>query len=212
MAEVARPAPLSTPRAALARARVFTTRLRVARWVFALTVAGAVALWTASATSDTARARDEWGSAVDVWVTTRAIEAGTPIARADVEARSLPAAAVPDEAVAAAEEPVGHRVRTDLASGEVLVAARIAPGSASPAAARLPAATRGVVVRDIDPEAFNVGDRADLHDLTSGCLLVADAVVTELTADGTMFAVDAGRVTAVVAAFATGGVIATLAG
>lgn len=212
MAEVARPVPLSTPRAVFARVRVLTNRFRIARWAFALTVATAAAAWTASVMSETAQDRDAWGSTVDVWVITRAVEAGSRIDHDDLQTRTLPVAAVPDDAIDASEQPIGDRVRTDLSAGEVLVADRVAPGSTSATAARLPDGTRGVVVHDTDPAAFSVGDRADLHDLTSGRLLVADAVVTELTADGTMFAVAVDRVTPVVVAFSTGGVVATLAG
>src|SRR5688572_32607336 len=104
--------------------------------VLALTTAGLVAHLAGGA----AEAGTRWAPVPPVLVLRRAVDAGDPVTAADVEARRLPAAAVPTGALTAL--PRSALAAVALHPGEVVLADRVR--GTSPVAARLPPGTRGV--------------------------------------------------------------------
>jgi Flp pilus assembly protein CpaB len=125
-------------------------------------VAGCIALLTAllvgNLAASAADARARWEPGAPVLVARRPVAAGATVSSADVEARRLPPAAVPEGALH--RLPPGGRAAVDLHAGEVLLADRVGTGSA--VAARLPARTRGVAVPADGGLPVRVGDRVDV--------------------------------------------------
>lgn len=139
---------------------------------------------------------------------------GATVGPDDTEVRSLPAALVPPEAVAAV--PEGAVVTATVHEGEVVVAPRLAPAGRSPLTAALPAGTRAVAV-PVDAAALPVepGDVVDVlatfePDLADGgdptVAVAPEAVVVEVAAESVVVAVTPGQAPRVAFAAAAGAV------
>ena len=133
---------------------------RLPYWVVAVAVSLATAALVGRLVDDAARARASWGATRTVLVATGDIAAGEPVSAGHVARRELPLVAVPPGAVAAL--PPGAVAVDGLHRGEVLLRGRLVRGGASPAAARLPAGTRGVAVPAADGLPVAVGDLVDV--------------------------------------------------
>ena len=140
-------------------------RLRQHRWrlltaAVTLIVVGATLAAVRSAES----ARAAWTDQVLVTTTTRDLAPGEILSSDDLKEVSLPAAAVPSGASPrSVTELVGQLVRVPMVAGEVVVSARLGNEGLSPAAARLPPASRAVAIAlgEARPP-LQPGDRVDL--------------------------------------------------
>jgi len=112
------------------------------------------------------RARAEaarWGSVRTVAVATNPVAAGTVLRSADVAVRSMPASFLPDGAMSAIDEVVGHATLVPLVRGQAVVRDAVAPWGLKGLAALLPAGTRavGVPTGSATPPLHN-GDAVDV--------------------------------------------------
>jgi len=152
------------------------------------TAAGAAALATVATVSGLAgRAADRaaaLGGLVEVAVAARPVAAGATLAAADVAARRLPAALLPDAPrPASAAAATGRVARVDLAAGEVLLTARLAPDGVEGVAALLPPGRSAVAVpADAARLALRPADRVDV--LATFDALEAGAEPTVVVAAG----------------------------
>jgi Flp pilus assembly protein CpaB len=85
-----------------------------------------------------------WGATRPVVVATDDLWPGDVVSASVVAVRDLPAAAVPDAALA--DAPVGATVRQPILAGEPVAAVRLAPAGLTGAAALVPAGHRAVAV------------------------------------------------------------------
>lgn len=93
----------------------------------------------------------------------RAVEAGSVLRAPDVAMRSMPAAFVPQGALASAEAAVGRTVVVPLFPGGAVVDAQLAPEGLGGLAALLPPGTRAVAVPGgAESVAVRRGDRVDV--------------------------------------------------
>jgi pilus assembly protein CpaB len=95
------------------------------------------------------RARSEaarYGSPKSVLVATRDVPVGAVVAAGDVEARALPSALVPEDAVVDASEARGRVAVIPLFRGQAVVRRQFAPWGLTGAAALLPPGKRGISV------------------------------------------------------------------
>lgn len=207
-----RPAPTHPPR----RRPGWTTRLRRlrrrrgARWALAGLAAIVAGLATQVVLADV-RAELAAVERAAVVVATRAVPAGTPLGPDDVGVVDWPAALVPDGALG--EPPLGRAAAVDLAAGEPVLEARLAPPGVSGRAAGLPAGTRAIGV-PLPPHAVPLrpGDRVDVlatvEPTTAGTapavVLVVAATVVDVAEGRATVAVPAADVTRVAAALAHG--------
>lgn len=76
-------------------------------------------------------------------------------------------------------------------------------------AARLPATTRGVSIPTTS-EIFMPGDYVDVHEISTGKIVVSNALLVEVTSEDTVVAIPTGQVDAVVDAVTTGGIMLVL--
>jgi hypothetical protein len=109
----------------LARARALLARHRWVRWAVVLGLA-AVAAWTVlAAVRGIEAARDRWGTARSVYVSTGPAQPGEPL---HAERRQVPVALVPTDAAAAV--PAAAVARQHIGTGEVVTAADVgSPGA-----------------------------------------------------------------------------------
>jgi hypothetical protein len=128
-------------------------------WAAALLAATVTALVVGRLTADAAAERARWGATRPAAVVLRDVAAGHRFRPGDLAVRQLPVALLPRGALRHA--PIGAVTTIDLRAGETLVDARLAR-SASAAAARLPAGTRGLAVPNASGIPVEVGDRVDL--------------------------------------------------
>jgi Flp pilus assembly protein CpaB len=135
---------VSSPFFPVVRARRLATRPWVRRAAVAV-LALVTGLVVASLVRSGDAARRDWGTTRPVAVATRDLAAGDVLAADAVAVRDLPRALVPAAALAAAPA-AGAVVRQPIASGEALVAARLAPDGLQGAAALVPAGHRAVAV------------------------------------------------------------------
>jgi Flp pilus assembly protein CpaB len=129
-------------------------------------------------------------------------------------------AELPDGAVT--DVPVGAIAVDALVPGEVVVASRLAPAGLSPAAALLPAGTRGVAVpAGTTAMPLAVGDRVDVvamlpFDLAgpegAAAVVAADATVVQVGEESVLVAVPEPDVPALARALAEGAVQLVLRG
>ncbi|MFP5377641.1 MAG: Flp pilus assembly protein CpaB [Acidimicrobiia bacterium] len=113
-------------------------------WVLAVALALATGLAVARLAGEAAARADRLGGLVDVPVATRPVAVGAVLRGADVEVRSLPAAAVPRGPVA--PSPAGRVAVVPLAPGEVVLAAKLAPEGLAGVAALVPPGHRALAV------------------------------------------------------------------
>ncbi len=114
--------------------------LRLAALIFAGGLVTGCTWWL---TAQAAAARDAWGEARTVLVTTQAVEAGA-VLDGVVTARTIPVAALPDGAMETL--PRTARARHPLAAGTVVTGVAIAGTASSPTAAAIPPGWRGLAV------------------------------------------------------------------
>ncbi len=113
-------------------------------WLFAVSLALLTGLTVARLLSEAASRAERLGGLRDVRVTTRSIAAGQRLTVGDVAVRRLPAALLPEAPVAAS--PAGHTTLVPLASGEVVLEAKLAPWGVEGVAALLPPGRRALAV------------------------------------------------------------------
>lgn len=101
-------------------------RVASTSWTLALVLSAVTGLTVAHLVARAAERAERLGGLRRVPVAARPLPAGRALAPADVSYRSLPAAALPDAALA--RSPAGRVARVSLAAGEVLLADRLAPG------------------------------------------------------------------------------------
>ncbi|HUP70384.1 MAG TPA: Flp pilus assembly protein CpaB [Acidimicrobiales bacterium] len=130
------------------RLRMGLRRSSLLFWSTTLAVAGATGLFVSHQVGEASARAARLGGLRYVPVAARPIAAGRVLRPADVEVRRLPAAAVPDGAVA--RSPAGRPTLVPLAAGEVLLAAKLAPDGVRGLAALLPAGMRALAV-PVDP-------------------------------------------------------------
>ena len=113
-------------------------------WLFAVSLALLTGI-TAARLLATAESRAErLGGLREVRVAARSVDAGHLLTANDVAVRRLPAAVLPEGAVAAS--PAGHAVLVPLAPGEVLLEAKLAPWGLEGVAALVPPGRRALAV------------------------------------------------------------------
>ncbi|MFM7536289.1 MAG: hypothetical protein ACKO91_10950 [Acidimicrobiales bacterium] len=118
-------------------------RRRLLRLAAVTVTGGMVAGCSWWLTAQAAAARDAWGEARTVLVTTRAVEAGAALDGL-VEARAIPVAALPDGALESL--PRTARARHPLSAGAVVTGVAVAGTAPSPTAAAIPPGWRGLAV------------------------------------------------------------------
>lgn len=204
--------PLPTiPRPSHARRARFRPRRLLRRpipwWVAAALLTVVTVATVGRLTSAAAAERDRWGESRAVVVAVGDHDAGD---RLRAELRSVPAAVVPAGALDAV--PTSATVVVDIAAGEIVLGARLAPEGLSAVAARLPADSRGVAVpHGMAPLPVEVGDRVDvLASYESDTEVVTrDAIVVAVDEDAVTVAVDASEAADV--AYAVNAAVVTLA-
>lgn len=143
------------------RLRIGLRRSSLLFWSATLAVAGATGLFVSHQVSEASARAARLGGLRDVPVAARPIAAGRVLRAADVVMRRLPAAAVPEGALA--RSPAGRPTLVPLATGEVLLAEKLAPDGVRGVAALLPAGMRALAV-PVDPAglALERGHRVDV--------------------------------------------------
>jgi Flp pilus assembly protein CpaB len=143
------------------RARRAAVRPAVRRSAIAL-LAAATGIVVASLVSAAGAERDRWGTTRPVAVARHDLQPGDVVDGDAAEVRSLPAALVPEGALA--DLPRSSTVRQPMVAGEPLVAARLAPEGLTGVAALVPAGHRAIAV-PIGPAGMPpvaLGDRVDV--------------------------------------------------
>lgn len=189
--------------AAQCGAQVRALRRSTRRQMGASTALGAVAAaCTAALLANLVSAAEALGRTVDVAVAVAPLAPGDTVAAATVVLRSLPAAAVPETALAVV--PVDAALRQHVSPGEVLTAADLATEGAN-----LPDGWRTVAItgRGAFPP-LEPGARVDV--IAGSAVLAAGAVVIDVADGGIVVAVPAESAPAVATAAAAGE--ATVAG
>lgn len=143
------------------RLRMGLRRSSLLFWSATLAVAATTGLFVSKQVSEASARAARLGGLLDVPVATRPIAAGEVLRPADVSVRRLPAAAVPEGALA--RSPAGRPTLVPLAAGEVLLAEKLAPDGVRGVAALLPAGMRALAV-PVDPAglALERGHRVDV--------------------------------------------------
>jgi Flp pilus assembly protein CpaB len=132
-------------------------------WTLTLTLAVLTASVVSSSIGNAKRGADAWGRDRVVWVVQRPLAAGVVVTAATVRRVALPRGVIPDGALAPAVSPVGDATRVALATGEVVLTARLARHGARGIAAVLPAGTRAVALpNDEHTPLVRVGDFVDV--------------------------------------------------
>lgn len=126
------------------RLRLGLRRSSLLYWFVAVAVAATTGLTVSRQVSAASARAASLGGLRTVPVAARAVDAGEVLAAGDVSLRRLPAAAVPDAAVARA--PTGRPTLVALAPGEVLLADKLAPDGVRGIAALVPPGMRALAV------------------------------------------------------------------
>jgi Flp pilus assembly protein CpaB len=113
-------------------------------WLFAVSLALLTGLTAARLLGEAASRAEELGGLREVRVTARSVDAGHLLTADDVAVRRLPAAVLPEGAVAAS--PAGHTVLVPLAPGEVVLESKLAPWGVEGVAALVPPGRRALAV------------------------------------------------------------------
>jgi Flp pilus assembly protein CpaB len=132
--------------------------------ILAAVACGSAAFVVVAAAADRAvSAAVQRGGTVAVVVATGDAPRGTVLSGDDVEVARRASGSVPPGATSSAGEVVGRRLLTDVAPGEVIGLARLAPRPSGPVAALVPPGLRGVTIPTSLPEGLVVpGDRVDV--------------------------------------------------
>ena len=168
------------------RLRTGLRRSSLSFWSATLAVAGATGLFVNHQVGEASARAARLGGLVDVPVAARPLAAGRVLRPADVEVRRLPAAAVPEGAVA--RSPAGRPTLVPLAAGEVLLATKLAPDGVRGVAALLPPGMRGLAV-PVDPAgmALERGHHVDVlatFDVEAGDMEAGDVEMGDGSASG----------------------------
>ena len=196
--------------------RAFWLRWRARRRPLQVAIVGlAIVTWVIvhSLLAGAQAARRSWGPGTPVIVATHRLKAGDAVVANDVEARTLPAIAVPDGALR--EPPVGRTVVAPVERGEILVGARVTDNHV------LPAGTRGVAIPlDEGHLRLDIGDRVDVIaafdpvDVSDGgppaFVLVANALVADISDTSATVAVPVDDAPRVALALRQGAVVLVL--
>ncbi len=139
------------------------TRSPLPYWVAVAALAAFTAVSVAGQVGRADAQAARYGHLRPVVVAARAIEVGVVLRPADVVARSMPAAFVPEGALGATAGVVGRTVVVPLFRGSAVVAHHLAPDGLEGLAALLPAGARAVAV-PTGPASVSLrrGDRADV--------------------------------------------------
>jgi len=136
-------------------ARRWRIRRPLPYWAVATAVALATAALVGHLAAGLADARARWSPGLTVLVAKHAVAPGGAV---EAEARQLPAAAVPDDALRSL--PSGATAVVALHAGEVLLRDRV--GGRSALAAALPPGTRGIAVPNDTALPLRRGDHVDV--------------------------------------------------
>jgi Flp pilus assembly protein CpaB len=143
------------------RLRIALTTRPLAYWSLTGLVAAVVGYAVFGVVTAAEATRAGYGSTTPVVVATRGVEPGTPLDASNTTVRELPAALVPDGALAALD--TGATAATALVAGEVVNTTRVGRGGDGPVSALLPDGTRGLAVPvDEGSLPLRPGDRVDL--------------------------------------------------
>lgn len=138
-------------------------RSPLAYWVAVVALAAFTAFTIAGQVDRAGAQAARYGRLRPVVMATRAIELGSLLGPADVVVRSMPAAFLPEGALAARGDVVGRTVVVPVFQGAAVVAANLAPDGLEGLTALLPAGARAVAV-PTGPESVPLrrGDRVDV--------------------------------------------------
>ena len=138
-------------------------RSPLAYWAAVVALACFTAFTVAGPVDKAAAQAARYGHLRPVVTATRAVEVGSVVSAADVTVRSMPAAFLPEGALAATSAVVGRTVVVPLFRGVAVVAGNLAPEGLEGLAALLPAGTRAVAVPSGPASvALRRGDRVDV--------------------------------------------------
>lgn len=151
--------------------------------------------------------REQWGPMITAWVAAADFEAGHLLSEGDLEARLLPPAAVPPDAVA--DPPHGSRLADPVGRGEIVRAARIRGGDISVNGSRV-GPGRGAVALNSAAAHLEVGDRVDLYGLLDGVRVADDTEIITITDGFPVVAIDDSDLAGVIRAFTVGDVVPVL--
>ena len=130
-------------------------------WVLSLALAAGTGLTVSRLVGEASARAARLGGLVDVAVAARPVEPGDVVRVADVAVRRLPAGALPDAPVAAS--PAGRVALVPIVTGEVLLAAKLAPEGLRGVAALVPPGQRALAVPvDRGGLTLRPGDRVDV--------------------------------------------------
>ena len=194
-------------------------RRSCAVWLFlSVVLAAGSAVRASQLDAEAVARRDAWGQAVPVVVAVADLEAGAVVRTGDVTVERRPAPLVPRGALG--ELPVGRVVTASILAGEVVVAARIAPGGLSGAATLVGRGHRAVAVPVTGgAPPLSVGDRVDVvatfdafevEALPSG-VVAAGVVVVHVDTDAGLVTVAVAQADVPRVAFATARGVVSLA-
>jgi pilus assembly protein CpaB len=138
-------------------------RSPLAYWAAVVALAGFTAFTVAGQLDRAGAQAARYGHLRPVVVATRPVEVGSVVRAADVVVRVMPAAFLPEGAVAATGAVVGRTVVVPLFRGSAVVVSCLAPDGLEGVAALLPAGTRAVAVPTGPASvALRRGDRVDV--------------------------------------------------
>jgi Flp pilus assembly protein CpaB len=199
--------------------RALIARRSLPFWVLTI-VAATVTAFTVTRAVERADAAAEKAERRPVLVVAAPVSPGGRLDDTNTALARRPRAELPDGAVT--ELPMGAIAVDALVPGEVVVASRLAPAGLSPAAALLPAGTRGIAVpAGATAMPVAVGDRVDVVAMLpfdsagpegAAAVVAADAVVVQVGEESVMVAVPEADVPGVARALAEGSVQLALRG
>lgn len=183
-------------------------------WSFVAAIAVATVAVVARAGARAEAAQRRWGEAVPVFVATRELARGERIAQADVAMRHWPRPLVPDGAVRAA--PIGQTTAALVASGEPIVAGRLAPSGSGPLAGQIGPRQRAIAIA-LSELAIRVvpGDSVDLIAAfgdAPATVIARNATVLDVDEAGVTVAIDELEAAAVAASVSAGVVVIAVVG
>jgi Flp pilus assembly protein CpaB len=190
------------------RLRVLLATRPLAYWSLTAIVAVGTGAVIHRATSDAAEARRQWGEARPTLVATRAVAPGELLDATNTQARAVPVALRPHDALdALPAEPLP--AAAPLSTGEIVTTARVGRGGRSEAAALLLDGTRGVAIPLADGALpLRTGD---VVDVVAPDLIVPTARVVRVGDASVIVAVSVDDAAAVARAVAEGQVTLVLA-
>lgn len=138
-------------------------RSPLAYWAAVVALAAFTAFTVAGQLDRAGDQAARYGHLRPVVVATRVVEVGSVVRPTDVVVRAMPAAFLPEGAVATTSSVVGRTVVVPLFRGSAVVAAHLAPDGLEGVAALLPAGARAVAVPTGPASvALRRGDRVDV--------------------------------------------------